>query len=61
MVAAPLIQKSNNLDFFSGNRVATKFQRRVTGMRVEAPGHAGRVLLKRFKFAKIETSKFCNL
>jgi hypothetical protein len=27
-------------------------------MQVEAPGTAGRELLKKFKFAKIETSKF---
>jgi hypothetical protein len=60
-VSSPLIQKSKNLDFFSGDCVATKYQRRVKGMKVEAPGHEGRALLKSFKFAKIETSKFCNL
>jgi hypothetical protein len=57
-VASPLIQKIDNLDRFSGDCVVTKFQRRVEGKLVEAPGNAGRELLKKFKFAKIETSKF---
>jgi hypothetical protein len=57
-VASPLIMKSWNLDKFSGDYVKTKFQTRVEGMQVEAPGTAGRELLKKFKFAKIETSKF---
>ena len=57
-VACPLILKSSNLDKFSGDCVTTKFQRRVEGMQVEAQGNAGRELLKKFKFAKIETSKF---
>ena len=57
-VASPLIQKIGNLDRFSGDCVVTKFQRRVEGKLVEAPGNAGRELLKKFKFAKIETSKF---
>jgi hypothetical protein len=57
-VASPLIQKIDNLDRFSGDCVVTEFQRRVEGKLVEAPGNAGRELLKKFKFAKIETSKF---
>lgn len=52
----PLIQKS--ILKFSGDCVATKFQRSIEGMQVEAPGNAGRELLKKFKFAKIETSTF---
>jgi hypothetical protein len=56
-----LIQKSRNLDFFSRDCVATKFQRKIKGIIVNAPGNAGRELLKRFKFAKIKTSKCCDL
>lgn len=60
-VDSPLMLKSKRLDFFLGDYVTTKFGKRVEGMKVAAPGNAGRALLKRFKFAKIETSKFCNL
>lgn len=55
-VDSPSIQKSRNLNSFSEDCVATKFQRKIKGMRVEAPGNAGRALLKRFKFAKIEAT-----
>jgi hypothetical protein len=57
-LASTLILKSYNLDNFSGDCVAKRFQTRVDGMLVEAPGNAGRQLLKKFKFTKIETSKF---
>jgi hypothetical protein len=60
-VASPLIEKSMNLECFTGDCVATQYQRRVKGMKLEAPGREGRALLKSFKFAKIEISKFCNL
>jgi hypothetical protein len=61
IVTSPLIEKLMNLECFSGDYVAIKYQRKVKGMKVEAPGHEGWALLKSFKFAKIEISKFCNL
>lgn len=60
-VDSPLIVKSKRPQSFSGDYVTKTVKKRVEGMKVAAPGNTGRELLRKFKFAKIETSKFYHL
>jgi hypothetical protein len=60
-VAGPVMLKKRYLGSMRGSRILTPLSRTVHGVHSPAPGNDERILLRKFKFGKIDTSKLLLL